>query len=172
MNYTLRIAGQDIPIEADLAEEGIVTATIGGRNVTALYRIVSENRIHLEVDGVCANAFLAEDRDCKLINIHGITYTVQDADALAGASTRRSGHKELPREVTPPMPSVVVRILAKEGDPVEKGQGVVVVSAMKMETTIQAPFTGKVIRINVAEGEKVMPGQILVDIEQDEKSAA
>ncbi len=135
-----------------------MTATIGGRNVKALYRIVSENRIHLEVDGVCANVFLADDPRGKLINIDGTTYAVQDADALAGASTRRSGHKELPQEVTPPMPSVVVRILVTEGDPVEKGQGVVVVSAMKMETTIQAPFTGKVIKINVAEGDKVMPG--------------
>ena len=66
------------------------------------------------------------------------------------------------------MPSVVVRIMVAEGNEVEKGQGVVVVSAMKMETTLQAPFKGRVLKINVAEGEKVMPGQILVDIEKEE----
>jgi biotin carboxyl carrier protein len=38
-----------------------------------------------------------------------------------------------------------------------------------METTLQAPFKGKVLKINVAEGEKVMPGQILVDIEKEEE---
>jgi biotin carboxyl carrier protein len=66
------------------------------------------------------------------------------------------------------MPSVVVRIMTAEGDEVKKGQGVVVVSAMKMETTLQAPFKGRVLKINVAEGEKVMPGQVLVDIEREE----
>jgi biotin carboxyl carrier protein len=65
------------------------------------------------------------------------------------------------------MPSVVVRILVAEGDQVEKGQGVVVVMAMKMETTLRAPFSGKMLKINVSVGDKVMPGQILVDIERE-----
>jgi biotin carboxyl carrier protein len=67
------------------------------------------------------------------------------------------------------MPSVVERIMVAEGDLVEKGQSVIVVSAMKMEATLQAPFKGKVLKINVAEGDKVMPGQILVDIERQEE---
>jgi biotin carboxyl carrier protein len=56
--------------------------------------------------------------------------------------------------------------MVSEGDEVEKGQSVVVVSAMKMETTLSAPFKGKVTRINVKEGQKVMPGEMLVDIEK------
>jgi len=40
---------------------------------------------------------------------------------------------------------------------------------MKMETTLQAPFKGKVLKINVAQGDKVMPGQILADIEREEE---
>ena len=36
------------------------------------------------------------------------------------------------------MPAVVIAVSVKEGDIVEKGQGVVVVSAMKMETTLFA----------------------------------
>jgi biotin carboxyl carrier protein len=57
--------------------------------------------------------------------------------------------------------------MVTEGDLVEKGQGVMVVSAMKMETTLQAPYKGKVLKINVAEGDKVMPGQILAVIERE-----
>jgi biotin carboxyl carrier protein len=69
------------------------------------------------------------------------------------------------------MPSVVERIMVAEGDLVEKGQSVIVVSAMKMEATLQAPFKGKVLKINVAEGDKVMPGQILADIEREEEES-
>ena len=42
----------------------------------------------------------------------------------------------------------------------------VVVSAMKMETTLKAPYNGTVMQINTAEGEKVMPGEILADIKE------
>jgi biotin carboxyl carrier protein len=38
---------------------------------------------------------------------------------------------------------------------------------MKMETTLTAPSDGMVKTVNVAEGDKVMPGQILVDIDKD-----
>ncbi|MEN6447546.1 MAG: biotin/lipoyl-containing protein [Syntrophaceae bacterium] len=167
MNYSLRIAGQDMPVEAELSEQGSVNATIAGREVVARFRGISPNQIHLEVDGVGVNAFLADDPLGKLVNVGGSTYLVQDADDLARSGPRRRGLKELPQEVTPPMPSVVVRIMVGQGDPVEKGQGVVVVSAMKMETTLQAPFKGKVLKVNAAEGDKVMPGQILVDIERE-----
>jgi len=169
MNYTLRIAGQNIPLEADLSDDGAIKATINGREVMGSYRIISANQIHLEVDGTGINAYLADNHEGKLVNVDGITYLVQDADALAQAGPKRSSLKELPQVVTPPMPSVVVRIMINEGDGVIKGQGVVVVSAMKMETTLQAPFAGKVLKINVAEGEKVMPGQVLVDIEREEE---
>jgi len=169
MNYTLRIAGQDMLVEAELSENDSVNATIAGRAVVARFRGISPNQIHLEVDGIGVNAFLADDPLGKLVNVGGTTYLVQDAEDLARSGPRRRGLKELPQEVTPPMPSVVVRIMVSEGDPVDKGQGVVVVSAMKMETTLQAPCTGTVTRVNTAEGEKVMPGQILMDIEREEE---
>lgn len=168
MNYTLRIAGQDIPVEADLSDQGRVNATIAGRSVAARFTGISPNQIHLEVDGIGVNVFLADDHQGKLVNVGGTTFLVQDAEDLARSGPRRRGLKELPQEVTPPMPSVVVRIMVGQGDPVDKGQGVVVVSAMKMETTLQAPFKGKVLKVNVAEGDKVMPGEILVDIEREE----
>jgi len=70
------------------------------------------------------------------------------------------------------MPSVVVRIMVSPGDLVRKGDGVVVVMAMKMESTLTAPYDGRVRNINAAVGDKVMPGQILVDIEKEEGAAA
>jgi biotin carboxyl carrier protein len=171
MNYNLKIGGQTIPVEADLKDDGTLLAKIGEKSFATCFQIISENRIHLEVDGIGRNIYLADNGDGKLININGTTYLVQDADALARNSTRKRSSKELPQEITPPMPSVVERIMVAEGDLVEKGQSVIVVSAMKMEATLQAPFKGKVLKINVAEGDKVMPGQILADIEREEEES-
>ena len=64
------------------------------------------------------------------------------------------------------MPAVVVSVLVNAGDQVNQGDGVIVVAAMKMETTLTAPYDGKVIKINASEGDNVMPGDILVDIEK------
>jgi biotin carboxyl carrier protein len=169
MDYNLKIGGQTIPVEADLKDDGTFLAKIGEKSFVTRYQIISENRIHLEVEGIGRNVYLADNGDGKLINIGGTTYLVQDADTLARNGTRKRSSKELPQEITPPMPSVVERIMVAEGDLVEKGQSVIVVSAMKMEATLQAPFKGKVLKINVAEGDKVMPGQILVDIEREEE---
>ena len=76
----------------------------------------------------------------------------------------RAGLDETPGEVTPPMPAVVVRLLVQEGEAVVKGQGLVVVSAMKMETTLKAPVDGVVKKINTGLQAKVMPGDRLVEI--------
>ena len=67
------------------------------------------------------------------------------------------------------MPAVVIRILAAEGDPVDKGQSLMVLSAMKMEATLTAPYRGVVKKIHAAVGAQVMPGEILMEIEPVEE---
>ncbi|RPH50586.1 MAG: acetyl-CoA carboxylase biotin carboxyl carrier protein subunit [Desulfobacteraceae bacterium] len=119
-------------------------------------------------DGIRAgnvSAFVADGPDGKNIVINGRSYVVQEHESLARAVKR--GRPNLPDKITPPTPAVVVAIPVNMGDRVKKGQAVIVVSAMKMETTLCAPFDGTVIRINAAVNDKVAPGQILVDIEKD-----
>jgi biotin carboxyl carrier protein len=169
MNYNLKIAGKDLPVQCDINDDGTFSATVGGVPYEARFTVISSNQIHLEVGGAGMNVYLADDPMGKLVNLSGTTWLVQDADALTQAGPRKRGLKDIPQEVTPPMPSLVVRIMVAEGDRVERGAGVVVVSAMKMETTLQAPFAGTVLKVNVVEGDKVMPGQILVDIEKEEE---
>ena len=120
------------------------------------------------MNGQRVNAYVSDQSDGKIITIKGKTYFVQDADLLEQNKTRKKGPGSNPTEVTPPMPAVVIAVSVSEGDVVEKGQAVVIVSAMKMETTLFAPFSGKVTKVNVVDGDKVMPGEILVDIEKNE----
>jgi biotin carboxyl carrier protein len=51
----------------------------------------------------------------------------------------------------------------EDGAIVVKGDGVVAISAMKMEVTLRAPRAGTA-RVRVAVGDKVMPGDVLVDV--------
>jgi acetyl/propionyl-CoA carboxylase alpha subunit len=64
-----------------------------------------------------------------------------------------------------PMPGVVIRVLAGEGDRVEPRQPLVVLEAMKMETPLTSPYEAVVKRVHVAEGDRVAGGALLVELE-------
>jgi acetyl/propionyl-CoA carboxylase alpha subunit len=68
--------------------------------------------------------------------------------------------------VKAPMPGVVLRVLAAEGDRVEPRQPLVLLEAMKMETPLVSPYEAVVRKINVAEGDRVPGGAVLVELEE------
>jgi pyruvate carboxylase len=59
------------------------------------------------------------------------------------------------------IPGNIVKVLIKEGDNVAKGQSLVVIEAMKMETIIVAADVGVVESVYVNEGQRVKTGELL-----------
>lgn len=64
-----------------------------------------------------------------------------------------------------PIAGVVVRVLAQVGQSIQVNDVLLVLEAMKMETTITAPIAGKVARVNAKVGDAVQGGQVLVELE-------
>lgn len=64
-----------------------------------------------------------------------------------------------------PMPGLIIRYLKQVGDTVKKGEGVVVLEAMKMENALVAPCDGVVKAIKFASGDNVAKGATLALIE-------
>jgi biotin carboxyl carrier protein len=62
------------------------------------------------------------------------------------------------------VPGTVVRVLAEPGQSVRRGQGLVVVEAMKMENAILAPRDGTVKAVHAAAGARVAKGALLVEL--------
>jgi len=64
-----------------------------------------------------------------------------------------------------PMVGVVNRITAQEGHEVKVDDALLVLEAMKMETSITSPVAGKIKKIRVDAGQSVQAGQVLVEFE-------
>ena len=64
-----------------------------------------------------------------------------------------------------PLPGVIIDVKVNVGDAVKKGDTVVVLEAMKMENNINADCDGKITAIQVAKGDTVADGAVLVVME-------
>jgi biotin carboxyl carrier protein len=140
-----------VPVEADIAEiyPGAYSILIGGRSFEAHI----DPHIEPHIDQRANNL---------LVSVAGREYsaTVQDPrewKRKRGGSVASEGRQQ----VLAPMPGKVVRVLAKAGDKIEAGQGILVVEAMKMQNEVRAPKSGQVERILVAEGQSVNVGEVL-----------
>lgn len=148
----------------------------------------------LRIDGRMREAELRVDGEVVLVRLDGVEHRVgwrRDADGslrlelegrqlrawaegaqvLVDGRARRveraagEAKELLPDTVTPPMPAVVVKVLVQPGDKVERGDRLVVVSAMKTETSLKAPRAGTVVAVRVVVGQNVRPGEELVLVE-------
>lgn len=61
-----------------------------------------------------------------------------------------------------PMPGLIVALEVKPGDPVQKGQGLVIMEAMKMENELRSEMDGVVESVRVEPRQAVERGQLLV----------
>jgi acetyl-CoA/propionyl-CoA carboxylase biotin carboxyl carrier protein len=67
--------------------------------------------------------------------------------------------------VAVPMQGTIVKVLVTEGDPVEVGQTVCVLEAMKMENNVNAERAGTVKEVRVQAGDSVGPGDVIAVID-------
>ena len=92
-------------------------------------------------------------------------YEVEIRDSRAWRRHGSSAAGEGPQEITAPMPGKIVKVLVTEGQQVSRGQGLMVIEAMKMQNELRAPRAGKVERVYAAEGSGVEAGAKLVRLD-------
>ena len=95
--------------------------------------------------------------------------SVNDAEARYQQKRKKKDADGTTDTIKSPMPGKVVKVLVSKGDRVEKGQTVVVLSAMKMESEYKAGCDGIVSKVAVKEGDTVDGNQLMVIIGKDVK---
>ncbi len=70
--------------------------------------------------------------------------------------------------LTSPMPGKILSVMASVGEPVDEGQTLLILEAMKMENRICSPVNGVVSAIHYEVGDQVNQGEVLIAIEESE----
>src|SRR5690606_8042437 len=91
--------------------------------------------------------------------------TVTDRTLEPETSASVKADPDDPLQIGASMPGMVINIAVGEGDKVKAGQKLLVLEAMKMETTINAPANGVVKRVTAKAGTQVAAGDLLVTLE-------
>lgn len=107
------------------------------------------------------------DENLASITLAGHHYDVvieDERERAAHAAERAAGKSG--GIVTAVMPGVVVEVLAKKGDAIEKGAPLLILSAMKMQNEIAATASGVVKEVFVSAGQAVAAGAKLASISE------
>lgn len=99
-----------------------------------------------------------------LITLGSATIPIEIIDPLALRRRRSDDEMGSGGIVKALMPGRVARVLVAKGDTVQKGTGLVILEAMKMENEIQAPIDGVVDQIFVSAGDTVEGGADLLHL--------
>jgi len=146
--------------------DGSTAAAVGGEGVPTEFIIdVHGESYRVDITGVGVKG---ENKRHFFLSIDGmpeeVVFEPLNNFVVGGTGTQRK-RATAPGDVSTSMPGNVVDVLVKEGDTVKAGQPLLVSEAMKMETEIQSPIAGTVKAVHVAKGDRVNPGEVLIEIE-------
>jgi oxaloacetate decarboxylase alpha subunit len=108
------------------------------------------------------------------VEVEGKSYTVTvneggDVNGIAAVDAPVSGSSAaVPatggEPVAAPLAGNVVKVLVKPGQKVSEGESILVLEAMKMETSVSAPSNGTIVEVRVQAGDSCTVGDVLVTL--------
>jgi biotin carboxyl carrier protein len=123
------------------------------------YSLIVDNRsFEIEVDN-------AEDEYRVLVDGRNYHVHLVDERRVRVGGGQSDIQLQGRQKVSVPMPGKVIAVLVSEGDSVERGQGLVIVEAMKMENEVRSPIGGTVKEVKVKSGDAVEGGAVLLVVE-------
>lgn len=126
----------------------------------------SENCVLIKNGSQIKKFYFAKGDRTIYVNSDGYTSKFEILDIEESSQfdfDKNSTNKDI---IKPPMPGSIVKILVELGQKVSEGQPLIVVEAMKMETSLYSSIDGTVTELNVKAGEQVDSDKVLLIVEK------
>jgi len=138
------------------------------------FKFLTDDLILLRVDNknYVVKAETVRDSDIKntefVLEYNSKNYEAvckNELELLTEKFAQQRGGVKIKNELLSPMPGAIVKINAKEGQEVKKGEVLIVLEAMKMENELKAAANCKIQKIFVEEKASVDKDQLLIKFE-------
>jgi len=164
MEHELRL-GRELFKVATEDRGGRLKATVAGETCEVDLQNISENCLSLLIDGKAYTAYVARGDNKRFVQIGDEQYVFEEAPEEVSGAVGGAAAQLAETEIGPPMPGKVVKVLVKEGEKVQIGQGLVIVEAMKMENEIKSTIEATVRKVNFSAGDLVNLGDVIIELE-------
>ena len=161
--FTAVVGDATRAVEVVALGEGRYQVSVDGTVSTVDGRRTGAAGFSLLIDHALTDVSVVMRGDTYLVDVGGRVHRVQLLDARRARTAAAPGAGE--REVRAAMPGKIVAVLVEAGATVTRGQGLLVIEAMKMENEVTAPRDGTVQEIRVQSGQTVEAGELLAVVE-------
>jgi biotin carboxyl carrier protein len=167
MAYIAKLGDQSYTVEIEETAKSVYRVSVDGNEFLVDGKKTGRTNYSLIVDNRSFEIEVDNTGDEYRVLVDGRNYRIELVDERrTRVGGGQSGATPQGRQlVTVPMPGKIIAVLVSEADTVEKGQGLIIVEAMKMENEVRSPISGTVKEIKVTAGETVESGALLVVVE-------
>jgi len=173
MQLELKVNDRNAIVKEIRRKGNLVTLAVDNKIYEVDIDKVSGEEYSIRSEGKSYNVEVIPTDDPKIYRVNTIYFafdvSVNDAEARYLQKRKKKDADGTTDTIKSPMPGKVVKVLVQKGDHVEKGQTVVVLSAMKMESEYKAGCDGIVSKVAIKEGDTVDGNQLMVIIGKDVK---
>jgi len=167
MAFIAKLVEQSYSVEIEEIGKSLYRVAIDGNDFLVDGKKTGRTNYSLIVDNRSFEIEVDNSEDEYRVLVDGRNYHVHLVDERRVRVGGGQSDSDLQgrQKVSVPMPGKVIAVLVSEGDSVERGQGLVIVEAMKMENEVRSPIAGEVKEIKVKPGDAVEGGAVLVIVE-------
>ncbi|MFI1773181.1 biotin/lipoyl-containing protein [Thalassobellus citreus] len=126
-------------------------------------KIVSQenNTIQLEVNGTKYSVKMKEEIKARKTP----TLVRKPSKAAPVEPVKVNPSSSAKTKISAPIPGVILSLNVKVGDTIKENDQLLVLEAMKMENNIVSEKSGVVTAVNVAVGQQVLQGEVMIELE-------
>ncbi|MBM2817116.1 MAG: pyruvate carboxylase [Ignavibacteria bacterium] len=148
-------------------KDGISKVKINGELQHFSINRIDENIFSVQNGNHKFEVYAVADENHVYVSAEGQIFTFDKATEESKSFDSSESESADIAHIKPPMPGTVVKVLVEKGAAVSDGDALVIVEAMKMETSLYSPISGIVTEVNCKAGEQVDTNVSLVVVNKN-----